>query len=205
MSETAYQLRRDVKHLIDHDHDAWLLHKFDGWQNISFDMLKSYENVLPDELEFGATFDTLAWNDYPTNNVYWPIMSTKMVDTLHSVGSFAHRTIPIIMLDKRLGGFVDGKPVPRDTENHDYVVLQLLEHSDFFDWENSTYEIDPDYPDYPENVSSLKLKTRPQGFPPLFRLSISPTYLFVSESAKLALEAANIGGVKFVPLVDVRL
>lgn len=205
MNDTVYQLKSYVKHLIDHDHDAWLLNKFDGWQNIPFDMLESYENILPDKLEFGTTFDTLAWNDYPTSNTRWPIMSQKMVEALKSVSSFAHRTIPITMIDKRLGGFVDGKPFPFDTKNHDYMVVQLLEHLAVFDWENSIYELDPDYPDYPENVSSLHLTAPPQGFPPLFRLSISPTYLFVSESAKLALEKANVGGVKFIPLADVWL
>ncbi len=205
MNETAYQLRSDVKHLIDHDHDAWLLNKFDGWQNISFALLKSYEDVLPDKMAFGTTFDTLAWNDYPTNNVHWPIMSTKMVDTLLALSPFAHRAIPITMLDKRIGELVDGKPLPLDTKNHDYMVVQLLEHSDFFDRERSTYVPHPRLPDIVRRVKDLHLITPPDGFPPIFRLSVSPAYLFVSGTAKLALQKANVGGVKFVPLVDVRL
>ena len=205
MNDFAYLLRRDVNHLVDAEQDAWLLDKFEGYANVSFGLQRSYEDVLPAPIRFGTTFDLLAWNDYPSTDVKWPIMSQKMLRVLQSVGEFEHRTIPVIMLDKRLARGVAGQAVPLDAENHDYMVVQLLEHLEAFDWEASTYTPHPRLPNYVRRVQKLHLKTPSGGFPPLFRLTVSPAYLFVSAAAKLALEAAKVGGVQFIPLPDVRL
>ena len=155
-------------------------------------LLREYN--LPERIEFDAIFDVIQSSDYPINDVGWSIMSQKMLDILLSIGSFPHRVIPLVMVDCEVIGS-GGKR--SEKENHRFIAVQLLEHLDIFDWENSVYEPDLTITDLVDSIDKLVLKQPQDGFPPIFRLSVYPYVLFVSGKARMALEHAGIKGVVF--------
>jgi hypothetical protein len=164
------------------------------------------EYNLPQPIRFDANFRTLARVDYPYNNVRWPIMSSRMIQTLEAVGEFSHKAIEIVMLDDTIlppdRYDQSGKPRNPKLENRDFRALQLLNHLDAFDWEKSVAERDEDLPARAQSIDKLVLKEPAGGFPPLFRLSVYPVALFVSSAARTALEKAGIGGVDLQELKD---
>ena len=186
-----YILNWDSSHFVDLDSDAWLV-KFPGYENIQLALLREYN--LPERIEFDAIFDVIQRSDFPINDVGWSIMSQKMLDILLSIGSFPHRVIPLVMVDCEVIGS-GGKR--SEKENHRFIAVQLLEHLDVFDWENSVYEPDPTIKDLVDSIDKLVLKQPKDGFPPIFRLSVYPYVLFVSGKARMALEQAGIKGVDF--------
>jgi hypothetical protein len=192
-----YILSWDLDHLIDLDNDAWLV-KFPGYENIGLCLLREYN--LPERIEFDAVFDAIQSSDYPINNIDWNIMSQKMLNTLLSVGDFQYKAIPIVMVDCEVV-MVDDEAIGRsnrsEKEDHRFIAVQLLEHLDIFDWENSVYEPDPTITDLVDSIDKLVLKQPQDGFPPIFRLSVYPYVLFVSGKARMALEQVGIRGVVF--------
>jgi hypothetical protein len=84
-----------------------------------------------------------------------------------------------------------------EKEDHRFIAVQLLEHLDIFDWENSVYEPDLTRTDLVDSIDKLVLKQPQDGFPPIFRLSVYPYVLFVSGKARMALEQVGIRGVVF--------
>jgi hypothetical protein len=219
MTHQAYELDHDISHLVgDLEYDAWLV-EFPGWEEIDTGFwepqiitLNGDEGVLireksadglwhatqfslPERIEFDCDGTRLQVSDYPYIKQGWPIMSKRMLNVLLSVREFSYQAIPVVMKDI----FVP----PKFEENHDFVVVQLLENQDIFDWEKSIYERDPDRPNRIKSISLEKLVLREpsQGFPPLFRLSnVIRSQLFISAESRSALEAAGIRGVKFVEL-----
>jgi hypothetical protein len=129
----------------------------------------------------------------------WPIMSKRMLEVLLSVRDFPHQTIAIDIKDATQVADVERGIGLKDSgiHNHNFVIVQLLEQLDIFDWEQSVYE--------PSKISSygvgkvkkMVLKEPETGFPPLFRVATKATRLYVSAAARTALEAAGIGGVEF--------
>lgn len=197
-TDTTFSLFWDTSHLVDVEDDAFLV-RFPGSENIAGWLLtRSYE--LPERIYFEADFESLTWNDYPSNSANWPLMSRRMLDVLLSVGPFPHRLIPVVMLDYRLKWEErfgpDGNPKP-EAADYRFSAVQLTEHLDAFDWERSEYIRDQRFPDEVFHLSKLVVKEPSEGFPPLFRLSAAPGSLFVSAAAKRALEVAGIRGVRF--------
>ena len=186
-----YILSWDLDHLIDVDNDAWLV-KFPGYENIRLSLLREYN--LPERIEFDAVFDAIQSSDYPINNVDWNIMSQKMLNTLLSVGNFRYKAIPIVMVDCEVIGLGGQRS---EKEDHRFIAVQLLEHLDIFDWENSVYEPHPRLPNRVYSIDKLVLKRTNDNYSPLFRLSAYPSKLFVSGKARMALEQAGIKGVVF--------
>ncbi len=78
-----------------------------------------------------------------------------MLDVLLSVGSFPHRVIPLVMVDCEVIGR-GGKR--SEKEDHRFVVVQLLEHLDIFDWEKSIYKPHPRLPNRVYSIDTLVLK-----------------------------------------------
>jgi hypothetical protein len=199
----AYELDYNLSHLADTslERDAYI---------VEWPEYRSYGTkfVDPDDFEYpshGVEFQGyesfLSDTDYPYNNVSWPVMSKQMLSVLLSVRKFPHRTwdVPFV-------GFPDNAPEEllrkglRDGVRHDneFVVVQLLEQLDIFDWENSVYEMHPVFPDEVGRIRQLALKVPEEGLPPIFRLNIDPIALYVSPEGRDALEAADIKGVRFV-------
>lgn len=180
---------------MDVDTDAWL-QKFPGYENQLPALTRDMQ--LPERVVFNAIFDVIETSDFPINDVGWTLMSRRMLDVLVSLGPFPHKAHPVVMRDCKVIRFENGKSVLSGKEDHRFVCVQLLEHLDLFDWDNSDYDPHPRMPNYVDWVRHLALRKPPNGFPPLFRISASVSPLFVSAAGKAALEAADIRGVEYI-------
>ena len=166
----------------------------------------------PEPIDFvGFLDDRLQQTDYlyTDDSDLKPIISKRMLYLLRSLGEFPHKAISTRIYDY---GFQDqGKynyesrtNLPGSEFNEDYVSLQLLEHIEGIDYKETEFDLEPD-PDnllpnlvLPPDIINLVLKEPIEGFPPIFRLAQRrTTYLFVSPTAKEALEDAGIKGLMF--------
>ena len=133
-------------------------------------------------------------------------MSKRMLEALSAVKPFAYRTYQVEVTDWELN-------LPREFEvpkNYDYVLVQLTEYTDVFDYEKSVYTKQPfKTPGYDRNgreewfVSNVKefaFRTPKDGFPPIFRIKESPVSLFISGEARQALKEAKISGIEYESL-----
>jgi hypothetical protein len=191
----AYILDWDDSHLLDIDYDAFIV-KFSGWENtIRLSLTREYD--LPNTIKFDAIFDTLKNTDFPITNVRWPIFSNQIWEILKELQSFPHKEIPVVMVDCQVVSDGQGSTKVSGTENDNFIAVQLLEHLDLLDWENSIVEPSFILPDQIMGVQKLVLKETTYPLPPLFRLSAYPTALLASSQARMALEQAGIKGVVF--------
>jgi hypothetical protein len=101
------------------------------------------------------------------------------------------------MVDCQVVSDGQGSTKVSGTENDNFIAVQLLEHLDLLDWENSIVEPSFILPDQIMGVQKLVLKETTYPLPPLFRLSAYPTALLASSQARIALEEAGIKGVVF--------
>jgi hypothetical protein len=142
---------------------------------------------------------------YTDDSGLQPIISKRMLYVLRSVGEFPHKTISTRIYDY---GFqnqgendYEGCTIPPAGEfNEDYVALQLLDHVDGIDYEQTEFRPSTNPALLPQYISNLVLKEPIGGFPPIFRLKSEggeEVYLFVSPTAKEAIEDADIKGLMF--------
>jgi hypothetical protein len=208
--KSAYRLTWEFDHLESCDEEYDLeIHEFERWSETSR-LMKVTPYDLPDPVVFYTDFELLACTDFPVNNVNWPIMSRRMHYILKSVGDFSHRVIPLAIIHDRFTDltnppqlFLDnGQPNPKLTNFNDYVAVQLLEESNFFDFKNSEYEPDSDFPEWVKSVEKYELNEPSGGYPPLFRLAADAVSLFISEKARQALSEAGIRGTAYYTLDD---
>jgi hypothetical protein len=199
----AYELRHDAVHIEDtsRERDAYIV-EWPEYREYSTKFMDPDDFEYPNHgVEFQGYESSLSDTDYPFNNVRWPIMSKRMLNTLLAVRKFPHRTwdVPFV-------GFPDNAPEGllreglRGGVRHDdeFVAVQLLEQLDIFDWENSVYREGFVSPDTVSSIRKLVLKVPDEGLPPIFRLTVYPVLLYVSPEGRAALEAANIKGIRFV-------
>ncbi len=205
----AYELKHDAVHIADtsRERDAYIVE----WPEYREYGLKFTD---PDDFEYpshGVEFhgyeSSLSDTDYPYNNVRWPIISKRMLNTLLSVKEFPHRTwdvpfvgfpdiAPELMLREGLRGGVH--------HDNEFVAIQLLEQLNIFDRENSVYELGiladilPTASESVGNIRKLSLHIPAEGLPPIFRLKVNSVLLYVSPEGRVALEAANLKGIRFV-------
>lgn len=206
-TDRAYRLTWETDHSEfndrEYDMEIW---EFPGsdWTNGLY-KITPYE--LPDPVVFNADFAQLTRTDYPENDMNWPVMSRRMYYILCSLGDFPHRMIPIAMLDdlafpyERERCFIaDGKPNPEVTNFDEFLAIQLLERSDYFDFERSEYTQHPRDQNWVSSVEKYVLTPPDKGFPPLFRLTVQSPELFISAEAREALREAGIRGTAYYPL-----
>jgi hypothetical protein len=198
----AYRLNWNIDHLGtgEVEFDAWLVNYPNhpgSWHSYTeqFD--------LPNPVEFEAIGSLLTETDYPYTDVGWPVMSKRMLDVILSVGSFPHRIYPVVMINTEAAYNYKLKKVafPR-TKNHDYIMVQLTEHLDAFDFENSIYKRGSINPNVITSIEWLSLIEPESEFPPLFTVEPASMRLLISTQARSALEAANIQGVRFTHIED---
>jgi hypothetical protein len=176
---------------------------FEGIDQISVAMSDPSEPIeLPNPVEFQGLLSTVRQTDFPVIEEGWPVMSKRMVEVLESVGSFPHRILPTRILDGDIGRSLAEGDRRFDEQGNfkpefytdDYVLLQITEHLDAMDLERSVYRrYDPEI----NSVSGLRkpfFKDIGREYPPIFRLSNCEVFLFISDAAKQALEAAGIRG-----------
>lgn len=193
-----YQLEWNTSHKSpDLRFDAKVV-EFPNWQEtMTLSAKTPYE--LPATVEvMSFFFHLLGKLDYPYNDLSWPIMSKRMLQVLLDVGPFAHKITPLVMINCAAIVTPDKKIVRSGERNEDFVAVQLLEHQDFFDAENSVYTPHPRLPHRAKEIDKLVL-TLPDQIPPIFRLSAYPPALFISEDAKVALKSAGVQGMQAIP------
>jgi hypothetical protein len=141
-----------------------------------------------------------------------PIISKRMLYLLRSVGNFPHKVIPINIYDEnlyydanqgRIIHFLGREDIGSEYCNRDFVALQLLEHTDVIDRNLSEYKPRSN-PQRSPYISRLVLQVPLEELPPVFRVQGYDFPLFISPSAKQALEEAGIRGLKFIPQEGVR-
>jgi hypothetical protein len=110
---------------------------------------------------------------------------------------FVDRTVPA-----RKRTDADGRYLP-DVVDDRFIAVQLTQHLDLFDRDRSDYDPDPLFPGSASIVRRLVLKEAPR-LPPLFRLAVKTSYLFVSAEAKKRLEEERVQGVVFWSLDKVK-
>ena len=127
-----------------------------------------------------------------------------MIEILRGVRDFPHRLIPVRFVDRKVRGPAryrpDGSMRPEVVDDR-FAAVQLTEHLDCVDWEQSVFErdaIDTGILFY--SFDRLVLREPPGGFPPLFRIPENNGMLFVSADARRALEEAGIVGVAFMSI-----
>jgi hypothetical protein len=199
-TQKAYVLERDLDHLEEEYHEAWvdLDDMFDGWESVGHTFKQSdksrFSSHPPEKFSMHAFFDYLEYTDFPVTEQSWPIMSKRMIETLRTAGEFRHETFPITMIDSNIN-----PPDINNIENHDYEIIHILEHLDVINHEESVYKISSTTGTI-RNIDRLVLKTPPNGFPPVFRIVGYIHDIFISHDAKTALEKDSIKGLRFVPL-----
>jgi hypothetical protein len=206
-ADRAFRLSWEFDHMQFYDGEYEMeLHEFPDWEKTNA-LFETTPYNLPETVVFEADFEALSRTDYPTNNVYWPVMSRRMYYTLLTVGDFSHRVIPVAMVDDT--SFIedwqrrfspDGQPNPTVTNFNDFVAVQLLEESDYFDFDHSEYEWHPRDPNWVHVVSKYVLNEPSKSFPPLFRLKVQSPEIFISAQAREALKEAGIRGISYYPL-----
>ncbi len=153
----------------------------------------------PDKVYFMANFATLEVTDYPANDLRWPIMSRKMLDTLLSVGEFAHKLIPVVMLDDTCmdaGDIIEGELKPNVPINTDYYAVEIPEFTDTIDLPRSEYIPRKRFPNKIGNV--IKLAYKDMELPPFFVMRELLAHHFISTSAYEALQKNGIEGIEYL-------
>lgn len=202
---SVYILDWELSHLGDDKFDAELV-RFSGWEN-TFGLFEIQEYLcLPRNIFFEANFQTIQDIDFPWNNVRWTIMSKRMFNLLFPNGSSYCETISITMIDDRTFSKdrynKNGIALP-NVENHDFVAVKFTMYTDALDKEMSMLEIDKES-SLILNIEYLVLKKTNKKFPTLFRLREYPALLLISSFGRTVLENANIKGICFHDLPDIR-
>jgi hypothetical protein len=165
---------------------------------------------MPSELLFTG-FECLfgfsdGYIDYPylVDTESWPVISTRMLNALLSVHDFPHQAIPVVF--KVIEDYLstdEEKRIASLVHNHEFAILQLLEHLDAIDKDRSDCIIGTCETATGETIESIKLDGRivlkepSNGFPPIFRIKDNANELYVSAAAKEALEKAGVQGLIF--------
>jgi hypothetical protein len=181
----------------DLDHEAWF-REIPDMEEPQF--WKAQEIDLPEgkSIDFESPGDILQDVDWLYNDKRWPLMSLRMLNILLSVGEFSYQALPVTMFNTTQYWNEDTQSsFQSDEKNYNFILLNLLEKLDIFDWENSIYEPDEITPQYPGWMEKMVFKVPENGFPPIFKVSTHSARLYVSAGARAALEAAGIKGVEF--------
>jgi hypothetical protein len=198
----VYKVNWDFEHSGDMERDAFHI-SFPDDDKIMyfFSSPEMYsEDLLPKEILFQANFNLIPNYDYPLTDLQIPILSVRMLNTLEEIRCFDYYAVPVIMIDdtymeERFNE--DGNLNIKVPTNKDYVAVRLSNLLDSFDYENSDFRALRSNPKAPGRIKKLVLKEPKLGFPPMFRVNVISSTLFVSEEAKIALEQNKIKGCVF--------
>jgi len=169
--------------------------EFPGWRDNTC-LCEPWPPVRsPDGVRFDTNIELLEQTpDYPNNTAHWPLMSRRMFEVLQSVRPFACHEIPVTLVDDTIDVDIRydarGRPLPQYSKT-DYLAVQLSNQGDYLDMERSRYRVRFNTV---RHIHEHVFNIPPEGFPPLFRLSVGRVDLFVSAEARMALEQAGIRG-----------
>jgi hypothetical protein len=214
----AYELRKSLEHLDSLDDYS----RREYGEIEDFDAL-IYEPIQTNEIHADAMIDIVPYSgvepviflgflerlphqtEFLNNDLLWPIMSKKMLHIIESVGNFPHKVIPIRIFDysikNDLESYLERGETSSELFNEDYVAVQLLEHIDVIDFQQSMFETLETNSIFTPRITRLVLRQPLNGFPPIFRLNRvgEDVSIYVSPEAKEALEEAGICGLEFIP------
>jgi hypothetical protein len=179
---------------------------FDGIERVSVAMSSISEVVnFPNPIEFRGLLSTIRQTDYPATEDGWPLMSKRMLAALESVGPFPHQVLPARIVEGRIGRSLAEDPRYDDQGNlrpefytDDYVLLQLTEHLDAVDLEQSVYDHYNPKTNLILGINKFVFKDIGREYPPIFRPLHSPTDLFISDKARQALENSGVSGLYLI-------
>lgn len=200
--ESIYTIELDLKHVSDAEVDAFVV-PFKGCEIYSSLLMSAREFDHPGIIYLRGDFDTIKQTDYLVNDLRLPIFSKKIIDLLKSLGSFPHRTIPCgitdftIRIKNSFDDFENCVIKPGIEVNDDFQVLQLLEVLDILDRDNSDYIARKRDPNKISMIRKFAFNEPEGGFPPIFRLKDQKRSLFITESVKNELDAADIKGIRY--------
>lgn len=203
--EKVYKISQDFKYFgkisfVNFQQGAQHL-PFTEQDDVSYKMSTDELLDLPKVIPFAADYKVISKTDFPHNSLLLNIFSKKMLETLLTVASFNHRTVPVTMYDHlelEVYHIEQGARLKDLKEhNHDYVALQLMEYTDVFNFEKSIYEKSDIFEGMIKSIDKLVFKQPENGFPPIFKTEEETMYLYISEQAKIALEQAGINGCVF--------
>lgn len=198
----VYKLDWDYQHSGDTEKDAFHIpFNDDDKAMYYFSSPEIYgADLLPDEILFQANFSLIPSYDYPLTDLQIPILSRRMYEVLQLIGLKDDLVVPVIMIDDSyLGDRFKSEGILNSEvpTNKDYLALRLSSLQSYFDSENSDYRPLRSNPNAPGRIKKLVLKEPPEGFPPIFRVDVISSSLFISQIAKEALESAGIKGCVF--------
>jgi hypothetical protein len=200
--EIAYNLDEEVYHFEDYGLD-WnedlVFEKYDGYISYKTDGIELFEHPAP--VIFQGDLDVVKYIDYPVRSNNWHVMSMKMYETLLSVGDFHHRVIPVAIVDwtiQKKDWFNPNGELRKEVCLWNYLVVQITEYLDIFDYEKSTYQKNPNgWID----ISKYVFKTSAEDcLPPIFKIKEERLSLFVSAEARSVLRKNRINGTRFISL-----
>ena len=123
--DPAVVLFWDTSHLRGDRVDA-TLRPFPGWESTAGWLLTRITPV-PEPIVFDGDLEQLRATDFPVNDQGWPVMSRRMLAVLSGLGAFAHRAMPVSIVERR----AKRRAEPLADR---FVAVQLLEHVDAPDW-----------------------------------------------------------------------
>lgn len=174
---------------------------FQGSNSIGSLMMGVRNDEFPETIFFGADYDIINNIDYFRSDLSIQIMSKKMLTILKSIGDFKYRFLQLVMFNnKELEAYhiEEGILLEQLKErNENFIGLQLMEYTDAFDYENSVFELDDLFEDEVGYIEKLVIKKPISSFPPIFKIKEATSQIFITEQAKIALEAAGIKGCEF--------
>lgn len=204
-TQQAYELSQDIRRFNEfaegeHDYDADVIEPKRYGREIDDYFWDAEPIVGFERIEMEGTLSMIEGFDYLYTRPKLPVMSRRMLYVLNSVGTFPHQVISVSIEDDAASDYDRNKRSGK-YNRHEYVAVQVLEESDFFDYEKSDYTPSR-YPDSRiiSRVREMVLREPKDGFPPLFRIPERPGVLYVSPQARAALEEANITGIHFIDL-----
>jgi hypothetical protein len=206
LEEVAYRLSWDVDYFerfgID-GRDELLFNPFDGYARSAFFDPEPFAH--PDPVVYSGYFPTLTFIDYPLTDNGWCVTSRRMYEVLRSVGDFPHRVIPVAVADTQRPrserAYANGK-LNSSFHLWNYLAVHIDRHLDLFDETRAVFTRDSalDIVD----IEQYAFQIPAGGLPPLFRVSVDPTTLFISHPARVALRAARISGPRYISLAGFR-
>ncbi len=125
--------------------------------------------------------------DFPSNALVWPVMSTRMYETLHGLGELNCEATPVVLEDNG------------DPPLEGYLFCRLTP-VDAIDWSRSEWQRTGQVIAGKERGTMRRLVLRGDAvLPPLFKLK-GLASIFVSLRGRDALEQSGARGIEFHPI-----
>ena len=196
----AYTIDFDYNHSGDPERDAFHLPFEHSDKASTIFSNPKYESRLPSRIRFQGNFNLLPEYDYPLTDLQIPVMSKRMVEVFRGLGGTNFKEIPVEIIDDTFFGekfSSKGELLPQVPVIKDYRAIFIIEYSNAFDYENSSYQMSTINPAKPGYIETVVLTEKKGILPPLFRIKEASSHLFISEQAYLALNEINAKGIDY--------